>query len=472
MRISTLIEHSAELIRIVYNSPQPSDKILSDFFRAKKQYGSKERRFVVNTIYFVLRNLLLLEYLTEKIPGNLKERFNVNSWKVIYSILLAKEFPLFFLTYSPDELISKVENGENSLSILKILLEDDFEEMNELVKNEYINLRKNIESIKNISDFNNQIREIVILFSFPEYLLNKIKFSFHSISEIFQFLQNSLEQAPLILRVNDLKINQSEVLKELNKTEIEIKESETIQNCLYSFNRIQLSENQLYKEGKIEVQDEGSQLISIILDPKENEIILDACAGAGGKSIHIATLQKNNGLIIANDIEFHRLKEITKRCERAGITSVIPYLSKKGINNFERILKITKGHLFDKVLIDAPCSGAGTIRRDPLKKYKINSRMLDKINLNQLKILKDYSKYLRPGGILVYSTCSTLPDENEKIIEQFLNDNSEFIPQEISLINSSIKNFEKIRVNGNYANIDFRNTISDGFFMAKLQRKN
>jgi 16S rRNA (cytosine967-C5)-methyltransferase len=470
MRVTTLIEHSAELIRIVYNSPQPTDKILSEYFRSKKQYGSKERRFVVNTIYFVLRNYLLLNHLISKNPISNHTELNVNTRNVITALFLALDFPKFSTSYKPDELIKKVESSESTDSILKSLLVDVYEDFCINVRNEINNLETRIALMLHLDDIKDFEEEISLRYSLPELLLNKILPVFQSKDELFSFLNSSIEQAPLILRINILKSDKNQIISYFSENEIEVFDSKVIDTCIYTYNRLQLTEIELYKEGKIEVQDEGSQLISAILNPLDNEIILDACAGAGGKSIHIACLQMNQGLVIANDIEFHRLKEIAKRSERAGITTVIPYLSKKGINNFNNILKLSKGHLFDKVLIDAPCSGSGTIRRDPLKKYRITQRIINKINLNQSKILEEYSKFVRPGGILLYSTCSILPEENEQIIKQFLMNNPNFEPIEIELDNKYLIENSKIRRNGAFLNIDFRNTVSDGFFMAKLVR--
>jgi 16S rRNA (cytosine967-C5)-methyltransferase len=470
LRIATLIQHSAELIRIVYNSPQPTDKILSEFFRSKKQYGSKERRFVVNTIYFVLRNFILLNKISEIVKVKIDKNFNENEWKVIIALILAKEFPEISQSYIPDELISKVESNENTESILQEIFEEDFDSLRMYLNETFTSIKNSIIEISDLELTEMQYHKLETRFSFPIQILNKIINTFNSKDELISFLQNSTEQAPLSLRINTQKTNADEVFEYFKLNQPELKSSEIVPTCAYTYHRIQLTENQLYKEGKIEIQDEGSQLISIILSPKENEIILDACAGAGGKSLHIATLQKDKGIIIANDIEFQRLKEIPKRSDREGITTIITHLSNKGKDNFVEILKLSKGHLFDKVLIDAPCTGSGTIRRDPLKKYRISQKLIEKINSNQLKILQEYSRFVRPDGILVYSTCSIFSEENEMVVNKFLEKNPNFAPFNISKEDTSQFNHEKVRINNFCANIDFRNTVSDGFFMAKMKR--
>jgi len=221
-----------------------------------------------------------------------------------------------------------------------------------------------------------------------------------------------------------------------------------------------------FKNGYFEIQDEGSQLISLFLDPKPNEKVLDACAGAGGKSLHIAVLQQDLGEIIANDTEFARLKELPNRANRSGIKSIKVNLTLK---NTKRSILLPD--YFDKVLVDAPCSGLGTIRRDPIKKYKITNRILGKLTINQKNILQHYSKFVSRGGILVYSTCSILNEENIEIVNHFLNENPNFSPVNIQDFITSFNLYNKLRLVGpNYISIDFGTSSSDGFFMAKFKR--
>lgn len=468
MRISTLISHTAELIRIVYNSPQPTDKILNDFFRSKKQYGSKERRFVVNTIYFILRNYILFSNLSEQLPESISAKFNEGELRVISGMLLVFFFPEISSSYNPDDLISKVESDENSHSILTKFLNEDYENVLMSLKNEFTKLNNNIHPICSL-DFNQKELDFLeIRYSLPSHLIAKIIKTYDNIEDLLNFLQNSTEQAPLFLRINELKRPSENIIQYFHQLGFDFHQSVIIPNCIYSFNRIQLSEIELFRNGSIEVQDEGSQLISLVLNPKENESILDACAGAGGKSLHIAHLQKNSGRIIANDIEYQRLKEIPKRAYKAGISSIETHLYKSGKNNYHEILNLNKGELFDKVIIDAPCSGSGTIRRDPIKKLRINQKFLEKISKNQLRVLEEYSKYVRQGGILLYSTCSILPEENEGIVELFLSKHPEF--QKLNILDDfNLKlDLSKLRMKFNQISIDFRNTQSDGFYMAKL----
>lgn len=469
MRVDNLIKITAEIGRVVFNSSYPSDKILSDFFRQKKQIGSKERKFASNTIYFVFRNYLFLKSASNYLNNKLKIDLSNDFENFIYiGIFYAYNFHEFFSDYDTVSLISKIES---SLDI-NFLLKNHFGTSAEIVFEELKNfLQKLNEKTNNLTfELTEELTTIIEQrYSFPKFFLGKIYSSFTSKEELLAFLENSKMQAPIFLRVNTLKSTADKVLETLKKEQIDANISTSTKNALILKQRIQLSELEIFKSGDVEVQDEGSQMISYVLDPQENESILDACAGAGGKSLHIANLMKNKGLIIANDIEFKRLKEIPKRANRCGITSIqTHFLDLRNKRN--TILNLNKGKLFDKVLVDAPCSGAGTIRRDPLKKYKINEKLILKLAENQLKILEFYSNYVRENGILQYSTCSILPEENKEVVYKFLKLHPEFIPEDIS---ETLQKYQILagRLEENFMfSIDFRNSNSDGFFMAKMKK--
>jgi len=187
--------------------------------------------------------------------------------------------------------------------------------------------------------------------------------------------------------------------------------------------------------------------------------------------LHIAELMNNQGIVIANDIEYNRLKEIPKRAARSAITIIQTNNSLK--NNLDDLMNYNRNlcNGFDKILVDAPCSGMGTIRRDPMRKYRINPHLLEKLKVNQLKILSEYSQYLKVGGILVYSTCSLLPDENEWVISEFLASNKNFQPDSLNqILQKNNIGIDNISADTFMLNIDFTQSNSDGFFMARLKR--
>ena len=220
----------------------------------------------------------------------------------------------------------------------------------------------------------------------------------------------------------------------------------------------------LFKDGLLEVQDEGSQLISYILNPEKGDYILDACAGAGGKTLHIASIMNDTGRIIATDVESNKLKELNKRASRFGYKSI----ETVSFNNFENSSKFGK---FDKIIIDAPCSGMGTVRRSPMLKWRLTPEILLKHQKKQLEILNFYSKHLKPGGFLVYSTCSIMSSENHEVIKKFLSTNEDFFPEPIKP-SIDLFNITGLNLGENDYQLQLLPSVHncDGFFMAKLRK--
>jgi 16S rRNA (cytosine967-C5)-methyltransferase len=169
-----------------------------------------------------------------------------------------------------------------------------------------------------------------------------------------------------------------------------------------------------FKEGLFEVQDAASQIIAYFLRVEPGLRVVDACAGAGGKTLHLAALMKNKGRIVAMDIEQWKLDELLKRARRAGVTNLEPRLidSSKVIKRLENTA--------DRLLLDVPCSGMGVLKRNPDAKWKLSAQFIEEVKATQEKIINDYCKMIKPGGFMVYSTCSMLPSENENQVSKFL----------------------------------------------------
>ncbi len=467
MKVNTLFEHTAEIIKIAYNRTTPTDALLSDIFRKRKNYGSKERKFIANTLYFYFRNKLLIDYLVRNSKVdyvNSKEFPQLPS--VITSVLLSFMFENDFYDYKPLEILKKVEKEFLLDDFLKNNYNLEYELISEEIIELYTKLNSEIKSSSYQELIENKLDKLEILFSFPNLLLTKVIQQKNDKQELLDFLDNSRHQAPISIRVNTQKTNVDALKIAMQENGIYPRQSKVIPNSLLLEQRVQFSELNLYRIGLFEVQDEGSQLIGLFLEPEPKELILDACAGAGGKSLHIAELQQDSGKVVANDIEYNRLKEIPKRAVRSGLKSIEVNLS---ISKSPH--SALKEFGFDKVLVDAPCSGSGTIRRDPLKKFRINQRLLNKLADNQLRILENYAKYTSIEGILVYSTCSFLSDENINIVNEFLSKNKDFEAIEITdfITQNNLSEYVN-QISENAISIDFGKTSSDGFFMAKFRR--
>jgi len=253
------------------------------------------------------------------------------------------------------------------------------------------------------------------------------------------------EQAPVILRANSLKVSAE------NLVEI-LKEEGVNSFVLRGYpDAVQLEEKKnvfltsAFKEGFFEVQDASSQKIAELLDVKEGMRVVDACAGAGGKTLHIAALMKNKGQIIALDIYEWKLAELKRRAKRAGAFNI----ETRFIEDNKVIKRLH--NTADRLLIDAPCSGLGVLKRNPDSKWKIDEDFINRIKTEQENILQNYSKILKKGGKMVYATCSILPSENGEQVRKFLAENTEF----------ALLKEENIMPSDGY----------DGFYMALIERK-
>ena len=223
---------------------------------------------------------------------------------------------------------------------------------------------------------------------------------------------NSL--APVVLRVNTLKTSLEHLQQFLRQEGVETYPLRDYPDALQLVERSNIFKTQAFADGLFEVQDASSQKVApfMQIDDKVKRVI-DTCAGAGGKTLHLATLMQNKGQIIAMDIYEQKLQELKRRARRNGVFNIETKLIEP------KQLKRMHG-TFDRVLIDAPCSGLGVLRRNPDAKWKLQPEFLDEIRTTQQEILQQYSKLLKKGGKLVYATCSILPSENQQQIEKFL----------------------------------------------------
>ena len=216
------------------------------------------------------------------------------------------------------------------------------------------------------------------------------------------------------LRVNTLKSNQEEVRSELQLAGLEVHNHPTFPDALVLAGRPRLNNLEGFKTGKFEVQDAGSQSIAPFLNPKPGSTVIDACAGAGGKTLHLGALMQNKGALIAMDVEGRKLGELLKRTQRSGL-SIVQTRAWEEPGVLEEL-----SNSADYLLLDVPCSGSGVIKREPDTKWKLQPEHLDRLESVQFSIIRDYSSLLKTGGIMVYATCSILPKENRLQVDAFL----------------------------------------------------
>ncbi|WP_373492760.1 RsmB/NOP family class I SAM-dependent RNA methyltransferase [Aquiflexum sp.] len=256
------------------------------------------------------------------------------------------------------------------------------------------------------------------------------------------------QQAEVVLRVNTLKITREQLMNRLADEEIESYAPKGYKDALVLAKRQNVFKNAAFKEGLFEVQDASSQLVAAALDVEPGMRVIDACAGAGGKSLHLAALMQNKGRILSMDTEGWKLQNTKIRARRNGISIIEPRV----IEGNKTIKRLSESA--DRVLLDVPCSGLGVLKRNPDTKWKLSPESIEKVQTIQQEIIQNYSSMVKKGGIMVYATCSILPSENQHQVEKFL-------------ASEKGKEFELLEDQKVLA----QESGYDGFYIAKLKRR-
>lgn len=407
-----------ESLSQIFNQKKQADKIVAITLKQDKRWGARDRSFVAETIYEIVR------------------------WKRLYAKLAEIEIAFENDKYSTQNLFQL-------FSVWAILNEIELPTWEEF---EGINYDK--ETIKENYNKLSEIRKFKE--SIPDWLdyLGEKELGNEIWTKEIAALNN---QAPVVLRVNTLKTSIAKLQKELSEQNIETEKitqkTETYPEAIQLVKRKSIVRNALYKDGFFEIQDASSQLIAHFLDLKQGMQIIDTCAGAGGKSLHIAALMENKGQITAMDIYENKLIELRKRANRADVHNIKTYSIKRKDNVVSYNQFAQFHNSADRVLIDAPCSGLGVLSRNPDAKWKLNLDFLEEIKNIQQTLLQEYSKMTKKGGKLVYATCSILPSENQNQVQTFLN-------------SENGKDFKFIEDK----KILSHQTGFDGFYMAILER--
>ena len=296
----------------------------------------------------------------------------------------------------------------------------------------------------------------------PEWLIEKMRASY-SDEEILTLGQAMQLGAPLDIRVNTLLAKREEVLLQLEAQKIDATPTPYSPIGIRLKEKIPLNKDDLFTTGKVEVQDEGSQLLGFLLAPKRNDMVVDFCAGAGGKTLMLSALMNSQGRLYALDVSEKRLANLKPRLKRSGASNIQPMLIAH-----ENDLKVKRlAGKIDRVLVDAPCSGLGTLRRNPDLKFRQSPQSIAELNQKQSAILASASRLLKKGGRLVYATCSILPEENQHIVQAFLASHPDFklLPA------GEVLQQQKIPLEmGDYLELRPNLHATDGFFAAVLER--
>jgi 16S rRNA (cytosine967-C5)-methyltransferase len=422
---ANLIRQAAMMLANILDFNSPADAKLSEFFRNNRDLGTKERAFVAESVYGVLRRLRYLSTVTAN-----EENDPDDARKLILAWLL------------------RVQG--KSIREMESVLNEQQTEWAHTIK---------AKSTENLP--------LAVQADVRDWLWGKLVAQYGEV-EALTICRSMHEQASLDLRVNTIKGNREDTLKRMlaentsNENTIEITPHSPI--GIRMPGRMNISKHVLFTEGKIEVQDEGSQLLSYLVAPKRGQMIADFCAGAGGKTLAIGALMKNTGRLYAFDVSEKRLMNLGKRLKRSGLSNLHAQVI---ASETDPKLKRLNGK-FDRVLVDAPCSGFGTLRRNPDLKWRFEEKDIAELNVKQAAILARAAKLVKPKGRLIYATCSLLQDENESIAEAFLNANADFVLVPANEVLSQ----QQIKLDtGKYLKLLPHLHGTDGFFAAVFERK-
>ena len=296
----------------------------------------------------------------------------------------------------------------------------------------------------------------------PDWLYQRLCGRF-GISETGALLGALNQPAPLDLRINPAKVDRTGAIAQLKARRIDARETPYSPFGLRIEGRPTLGRDPLYEQGAIEVQDEGSQLLAQLVAPKRREMIVDFCAGAGGKTLALGALMQSTGRLYAFDVSAKRLKAFEPRLKRSGLSNVHPQLLS---NESDARVKRLAGKI-DRVLVDAPCTGLGTLRRNPDMKWRQPESAVAEMAAKQSAILASAARLLKPGGRLVYATCSLLDEENRAVVEAFLAANPAF---SLRPANEVLAGLGIALDTGPYLEMLPHRHGTDGFFAAVLER--
>jgi len=410
-----IIPHTEEVLREILRFTGPADVTLSRYFRDNPRLGGRERGVIAEAVYGLLRNKSVFTNFAESGVGSMMRRM---------------------------ALLGLVDTV--SIESLAGLTEEEVA---------WLNRTSQIDR--------NQL-PLAMRANMPAWLFDKLV-ARDGEAAAMEMAEAMNQQAPLDLRVNAIKSNREAVMAELLLAPILCEPTPYAPLGLRILKKPALQNLPLFKEGAIEVQDEGSQLLAQIVGAKRGEMVVDFCAGAGGKTLALGAGMRNTGRLYAFDVSEKRLAKLKPRMARSGLSNVHPVLI---AHENDAKVKRLAGKI-DRVLVDAPCSGLGTLRRNPDTKWRQTAESVAEMHTKQLSILTSAARLVKAGGRLVYGTCSFLNEENEDVVAEFLQGNPTFtlVPM------SAVLEEQKINLEmGDYLKLLPQVHHTDGFFAAVLER--
>jgi len=430
---------------VLYKKAYP-DLLLNDYFSKNKSLTSHEIKLITEIVYGVLRWKRKLEFII-----NLYLNYNINN-KRIEILLLIGAYQILFLDSIPDYAsISETVNIAKKKFSIKI---------KNLINAVLRQISRKKDSVIYPNDKNKLVEYYGVNYSYPDWLIEKWMESYGI--ELTEFICDKLNtKSEFTIRINTNRTDRGSFL-DLIKLDYQVTNTDISQYGLNISNYNERLISKYYNNGLISIQGESSQLVSLILNPQPGEKVLDVCSAPGTKSNHIAELMNNYGKVISCDINNARLKLVNKDADRLG-NNIIETVCVDARN-----LAINDDFKFDKILVDAPCSGFGTIKRNPDIKWSKNIGDIEDLANIQVDILNNVSSLLKPDGMLVYSVCTLMKEENEDVCEKFLTNNKNFaLDSDCGILNKKINRL--LDRNGYFSSLKYLDQM-DGFFIAKFRK--
>jgi 16S rRNA (cytosine967-C5)-methyltransferase len=411
-----IITHTEEVLREILRFTGPADGTLSRYFRDHPKLGSRERGVIAEAVYGLLRNKSVYTNFSETGTGSPMRR----------------------------------------LTLLGLADAVGIDSLGGLSEEETVWLTR-------VMEIDRTLLPASLRANLPQWLYDKLV-ARDGEEATLQLAEALSRPAPLDLRVNALKTTRDEVIASLAEAPILGEPTPYAALGIRVVKKPALQNLPLFKNGSIEVQDEGSQLLAQVVGAKRGEMVVDFCAGAGGKTLALGAMMRNTGRLYAFDVSDKRLAKLKPRLARSGLSNVHPVLI---AHENDAKIKRLAGKI-DRVLVDAPCSGLGTLRRNPDVKWRQTPQSIIELNAKQAAILSGAARLVKAGGRLVYATCSLLDEENEAIVSQFLSTHDDFslVPMHDVLAEQKIDLPMQ-----DYLKLLPQTHQTDGFFAAVLERK-
>jgi 16S rRNA (cytosine967-C5)-methyltransferase len=425
-----------------------ADVLLDHMFDSTSLDG-RDRALLAELTYGTLRWRGRLDrYIAQSIPGPIKA-----TDPFIRNLLRLSLYQLIFLDRIPDYAavneaveLAKIHGGQGTAGFVNGALRNFLRSRKKILEPELTDSR---------------VEEFAEFWSHPKWLVDRWERYFGR-EEIGALLKANNQEAPLALRTNSSRGTRQGLLELFRSKNIQAVASPWSPQGIRIESKVSVDQLPGFHEGRFQIQGEASQLVVYLLDPKPGERILDACAAPGGKTTHIAELMADRGHIVAVDISAKGVERVKENAQRLGLNSIRLLCA-----DITGGLSASAEKSFDRVLIDAPCSGFGTLRSHPEIKWNRSEGDIRRLSQLQKKILVRAASYLKPGGILVYSTCTLIEDENEKVVEDLLNRHKEFVLEDAATF---LPDQAKSMARGSYFLALPQRHKTDGFFAARLRK--